>query len=144
MQFNFLSFPVNASGTLLPLIGLSGIGTTQCIAKFDPATYKDHNTDIPSTMVSGTLLTTQMTRIKEMFVDKLTNTSYVGVAITSTRQTASYGIATDLSNTPVHWKQQGFKHQIGLSQTNSAESGIDSYWLTITAPGADRPYTTNI
>lgn len=144
MQFNFLSFPVNASGTLLPLIGLSGIGTTQCIAKFDPATYKDHNTDIPSTVVSGTLLTTQMTRIKEMFVDKLTNTSYVGVAITSTRQTASYGIATDLSNTPVHWKQQGFKHQIGLSQTNSVESGIDSYWVTITAPGADRPYSSNI
>ncbi len=144
LRFNFINFPVNASGTLLPLIALSGIGTTQCIAKFDPANYKDHNTNITSNVVTGTLLTTSNTRIKEMFVDKLTNTSSVGIAITSTRQTGNYGIATDLSNTPIHWKQQGFKHQIGLSQTNGSDSGIDSFWVTITSPLADRPYTTNI
>jgi hypothetical protein len=100
--------------------------------------------DIQSSYVSGVLLSTSDVRIKEMWVDRLTNNAEVGIAITSTRQTGIYGIGTETSNVAINFKQQGFKHQVGFSQTNSATSGLDSFWLVTTQPNADRPYHTNI
>jgi hypothetical protein len=144
MRFSFVSMPVNQAGVVLPIVASSGIGTTQCLFKFDNTNYKDHLTDISSVYQSGVLLSTVNNRIKEMWVERLSPTAPVGIAITSTRQTGIYGITTETSNVAINFKQQGFNHQVQLTQTNASTSGIDSFWLVITAPNADRPYHTNI
>jgi hypothetical protein len=144
MKMSFLSFPVNQSGTILPVFSLTGIGTTQCIGKFDSTTYKDHQSTIVSNYISGKQYSTSNSRIQQVMVDKINNASELGIAITSTRQSEFGTIPTGLSNYNTDFKSQGYTFQIGLSQTNSAISGINNYFANFNVPIADRKDTTGI
>jgi len=144
MRFNFLSFPINASGTCLPIIASSGIGTTQCLMKFDPANYRDHLTTINNTYQTGKLFSTNSSRVLDVWVDKINTSCTVGVAVTSDRQADYKTIPFNLNTCHINFKTQGYQHQIGLSQTNSALTGLNNFWLIVSSNLAEQPNTRNI